>query len=104
MPADIDGDGVVQDPIQDRRREHAVAKHRPPGAEALITGQNHRPLLVAARDELEKHVRPRTVHRQIANLINDQQMWDSIQFQLVLQAMLRECPRECRDHRGRRRE
>ena len=47
VPADIDRDRVVEHPIQDRRREHPVPEHLPPGAETLVTGQNHRPLLVA---------------------------------------------------------
>lgn len=58
MSSDIDRDRMVQDPIQNRGREHPVPKHLPPGAETLITGQNHGPLLVAAGDELEKQIGP----------------------------------------------
>src|SRR3990172_8021106 len=50
---DVEGDGVVEDPVQDRRRDDAVPEHVSPGPKALIAREDHRPLLVPSADELE---------------------------------------------------
>ncbi len=103
MASDIDGDRMMEHPIQNRGRQDPVPKHFAPGTEALITRENHRALLVAARDELEKHIGSGPVHRQITNFIDDQQAWDGVEFQLVLQSILRQRSGEDGDHGRRRR-
>src|SRR3989442_13107755 len=56
VAADVDGDRMVQDAIEDRRRDDPVAEDVAPAPEALITGQDHRPPLVAAAGELEEEI------------------------------------------------
>jgi len=38
MASDIDGDGMMEHPIQDRGRQHAVPEDLPPGTKTLVTG------------------------------------------------------------------
>src|SRR5258708_36613045 len=56
VAADVDGDRMVQDAIEDRRRDDPVAEDVAPAPEALITGQDHRPPLVAPADELKEEI------------------------------------------------
>src|SRR5439155_8686973 len=57
VAADVDGDGVVQHAVEDGRRDDAVPEDVAPTAKALVTGEDHRPALVAAADELEEEIR-----------------------------------------------
>ena len=59
------------------------------------------PALVAARDELEEQVRPQPLQRQVADLVDDQQLRLHEQLQLLLQAVLVVRPRQARDQPGR---
>src|SRR6266542_368869 len=53
---DVDGDRVMEYPIQDRGGDDAIAEHVAPAPEALIAGQDHGTPLVAAADELEEEI------------------------------------------------
>jgi len=47
---------MMQDPIQHGGRNHAVAEHFRPGAEALIAGQDHRSFFITPADQLEEQI------------------------------------------------
>ena len=51
-----------------------VAEDVAPGAEALIAGQDDRAPLVAARDQLEEEIGAVAVDRDVADLVDDQQL------------------------------
>ena len=67
VAGDLDHDGVMQQPIQERGGHHGVAEHLAPLAEAAIGRQDDRAALVAGVDELEELVR--------AALLNGQVLW-----------------------------
>ena len=53
---DRDHHGVVQKPVEQRRGLHGAAEHLAPFREAPVRHHDHRPLLVARRDQLEEQV------------------------------------------------
>src|SRR4051812_40500786 len=69
----LDNHGVVQESVQQGRRDHRVAKNFAPLAEAAIRGQDHRALLVAGVDQLEEQIAGTRPDGEIADLINDEQ-------------------------------
>ncbi|PYN95085.1 MAG: hypothetical protein DMD89_20190 [Candidatus Rokuibacteriota bacterium] len=89
IAADIDGDRVMEHAVEDRRGDHAVAEDVAPTAEALVAGQDHRPALVAAADELEEEIGAGAVDREIADLVDDEQARDGVDLEPLLQAPLR---------------
>jgi Glycosyl transferase WecG/TagA/CpsF family len=58
LAADVQGDRVMEDSVQDGRGDHPVAEDLPPAPEALVAGQEQRAPLVAPADELEEEVAP----------------------------------------------
>jgi len=62
---DVQGDGVVEDAVQDSRADDPVAKDLSLAAEALIAREDHGAALVAAADELEKQVGALAVDGQV---------------------------------------
>ena len=57
-------------------------------AKALVAREDHRPALVAPADELEEKVGPRSVDRQVADLVDDEQPWHGVDLQPVIEAAL----------------
>src|SRR5271165_593631 len=75
LAVDADDDRVVQDTIEHRGGEHAVAGESAiPTAEGKIRSENHRTAFIALRHDLEEQVGLLAAHRQIAYLIDDQQL------------------------------
>src|SRR5882672_7782947 len=99
VAADVQGHGVMQHAIEDRGGDHAVAEHVGPGREALVTGEDHRPALVAATDQLEEEVRAKPIDRQVADLVDDEQLRSGVDLELVVQAAFAARLREGADHR-----
>ena len=104
VATDVDGDRMVQDPVEDGRGDHPVAKDVPPTAEALVAGQDHRPPLVATTDELEEEVGPGPVDGQVADLVDDEEARDGVDLETILQPPLRGRLGEGRDQAGGGRE
>src|SRR5260221_6249899 len=76
LAVDADDSGVVKDAIEHRGGEYAVAGEGTiPTAEGEIRGQDHRAALVAPRDHLEEQIGLLAAHRQIADLVEDQQLF-----------------------------
>jgi site-specific DNA recombinase len=67
-----DDGGVVQEPVQDRRCHDLVGEDRSPVGEPAVGSQHDRAALVAPRHDLEHPVRRGLVHRQVAELVDDQ--------------------------------
>src|SRR6266581_4415363 len=83
---DVQGDGVVEDAIQDRRGDDPVPEDLPPAAEALVAREDHGAALVVAADELEEQVRPLAVDRQVPDLVDDEQAGHGVDLELVVEA------------------
>jgi hypothetical protein len=66
---DVQGDGVMEDAVQDGRGDDPVAKDLPPAPEALVAREDHGPAFVAATDELEEQVGAGPVDRQVTDLV-----------------------------------
>jgi hypothetical protein len=82
------GPSVVKQAVEDRGGDHAVTEDFPPGAEALVAGQDHGPTLVATADELEEQVGSLPIDGQIADLIDDQQPRRCVELELVVELAL----------------
>lgn len=52
----IDRDGMMEEPIENRRGDDGIPEDLAPGAEASITGEHNRALLIAPGDELEEQI------------------------------------------------
>src|SRR5947207_15190478 len=90
--------------VDDRGGDHAVAEDVDPTAEALVAGQDHRPALVAAADELEEEIGAGAVDREIADLVDDEQARDGVDLEPLLHAPYRGRFSERGEQPGRRRE
>ena len=102
MPADADGDGVMEDPVQDGGGNHAVAKDLAPAAKALVGRQDDRAALVAAADELEEEVGADPVDGQVADLVDEEQARHGVQLETLLEPPLAGRPRQGGDEIGGR--
>ena len=71
---DVDGNRMVQKPIENRAGDHGVAEDLAPGAETLVAGNDDRTTLVAARDQLKEQIGALAVDRQVADLVADQEL------------------------------
>jgi len=101
---DIDRDGMVEEPVENRRGDNRITKHVAPGAEALITGEQNRALLIAPGDELEEQIGALPINGDIPDLINDQELGLGQHLEAVLQPVFGERFAERREeaHGGRK--
>src|SRR5438552_3330371 len=104
VPTDVERDGVVEDAVKDRGRDHAVAEDVAPRAEALVAREDHRAALVAAAEELEEEIGAGTVDREIADLVDEEQARHRVELELLLEPSLAQRGGQLGDHRRRRRE
>jgi isopentenyl phosphate kinase len=79
---------VVQQAIENRRRHHLVAEHLPPLLDGAVGADQHTALLVASGDQLEEQMSRLRLQRQVAQLINDQQLGLGVERQPGLQRSL----------------
>jgi hypothetical protein len=70
---DLDDDGVVKKPVQQGGGDDGVAKNFAPFREAAIGCEDHRALLVAGVDELEKQISAAGNDQQVADFVDDEQ-------------------------------
>ena len=73
VAADVDGDRVVEEAIEDGRRDDGIAEDLAPRAEALVAGQDDGAALVATGDELEEEVGAVAIDRDVADLVDHEQ-------------------------------
>src|SRR5437016_548051 len=69
---------MMQQPVEHRRGQHRIAgEGLIPGAEGEVGGQDRRSLLVTLGDDLEEQVGLFAPQRQVADLIDDQELVDA---------------------------
>src|SRR6185437_2761365 len=73
VAADVDDVTMMDEPVDQCRRHHLVAKDLPPFLKALVRGEYRRGVLVAATHELEEEHGPGVADREIADLVDDEQ-------------------------------
>ena len=70
---DLDDDGVVKQSVEQSRGDDGVSEDLAPFGEAAIGSQDHGALFVAGIDELEEQIAAAGDHRQVSDLVDDQQ-------------------------------
>ena len=73
VAADVDDVAAVQEAVEQRGGDDLVAEDPAPLLEALVGGEDGRGGLVAPVDELEEEGGSALGHREIADLVDDQQ-------------------------------
>ena len=74
VAADRDHLAVMEEAIEDGGRHDRIAEYGAPFAHGAVTRNHQAAALVAARDELEEQVCCVGLERQIAELVDDQQL------------------------------
>src|SRR5271156_4270070 len=75
LAVDADNDRVMQYAVEHRRSEHCVTGESGiPTAEGEVRSEDHRAAFIALRHDLKEQVGLLAAHRQIADLIDDQQL------------------------------
>ena len=69
----LDDDGVVKQPIEQRGGDDGIAEDLAPFGKAAVRGEDHGAALVASIDELEEQIAATWNNRQVADLVNDQE-------------------------------
>jgi len=82
---DFERHGVMQQSIEDRGGDDAIAEDLTPGAEAVVAGEDHRAALVVSRDQLEEQVCTEPVDRQVSDLVDDRQARGRVDFELLIE-------------------
>jgi hypothetical protein len=70
---DLDDDGVVKQPIEQRGGDNGIAEDLAPFGEATVGSENHSAALVASIDELEEQIAATRDDRQVSDLVDDQE-------------------------------
>ena len=70
---DLEDDGVMQEAVEQRGGDNRIAEDFSPFRKAAVGGEDHRAFLVASVDELEEQVAAAQDHRQVADLVDDEQ-------------------------------
>lgn len=77
-PVAVAADGqhvaVVQEPVEDRGRDHRICEHGAPFGNAAVRRDQHGAGFIAPADQLEEQVRRVGLQRQVAELVDDQQL------------------------------
>src|SRR4051794_38279145 len=71
---DADDDGVVEEAIQQRGGDDGVAEHLTPFGKAAVGGEDHGAALVAGIDQLKEQVPAAGEHRQVADLVDHEEL------------------------------
>ena len=74
LASEGDHGGVVHEPVDQGGGDHRVAEDLAPGFEAAVAGDDHAAALVAARDQGEHQVGGLALEREVADLVDDQQL------------------------------
>ena len=85
---DLDDDGMVEQPIEQRGGDDGIAEDLAPFGEAAVGGEDHRALLVAGVDELEEQIAAAGDDRQVADLVDDEQREAAEEADLLAQSAL----------------
>ena len=64
---------MVQQPVEQRCGDDWIAEDFAPFCKAAVRGEDHRAFFVAGVDELEEQIAAAGDHRQVADLVDDEQ-------------------------------
>jgi hypothetical protein len=92
-----DHGGVVDEPVDEGGGDHRVAEDLAPLLEAAVGGDGDRAALVAARHQREEEVGGLAFERQIADLVDDEQVVALEPAELVLELVAVLCGLEPAD-------
>src|SRR5579864_2700956 len=104
LALDYQGVAVMQQAIEDRGRQDVVAEDRAPLRHDLVGGDQQAAAFVPAGDELEKEMGAASLERQVAELVDDQQLRLRVKHQTVAQLPISFGFRERRQERRGARE
>ena len=89
LTLDIDNGTVMQNAVQDSGGDGDVGKDLVPLGEGLVRGKDGRCFLIPSGNELEEQVCTLDVHREIADLVNDEHPVLGQNLELIRQAVLK---------------
>lgn len=72
---DADDDGVVEQAVEQGGGDDGVAEHLAPFGKAAVGGEDHGAALVAGVDQLKEQVPAAGDDGQVADLVDDEQLW-----------------------------
>ena len=76
---DLDDDGMMQQPVEQRGCDHGTAEDVAPFRKAAVRGEDHRALFVARIDQLEEQVAAAGYDREVTDLIDDQERGPAVE-------------------------
>lgn len=85
---DVDSGGMMKQAIKDGCSNNLVTKDFILLGESSVRSEDHGSFLVAAGDKLEEKMRPVTVNRDVADLINDQEFRLTVERKAFFNAVL----------------
>ena len=94
LALDVEGGGMMQQPVEDGRGHHLVGEDLAPVDEPLVGGEDHRGPLVAPGHQPKEEANLLPVERKVAVLADDQHLWGGELLQLLLQSVLLAGPLE----------
>jgi hypothetical protein len=101
VAADVDGDRMMPQSIEDGGGDLGVSEDLAPGAKALIARQDDG-AAVAPGDELEEQVGALAVNRDVPDLIDNQQLWLRQDLEALIESAFGERLAEGRNQAGGR--
>lgn len=75
IAADRQHVAVMQEPVEDRGGDHGTGEHSAPFGNTAVRGDQHGASFIAPADQLEEEMCRVRFQRQIAELVDDQQLW-----------------------------
>src|SRR5579864_595665 len=100
LALDHQGMAVMQQAIEDRGRQDVVAEDRAPLRHDLVGGDQQAAAFVPAGDELEKEMSAASLERQVAELVDDEQLRLRVKHQAVAELSVGFGFRQRRQERG----
>ena len=82
-PLDLNNNCVMKQPVEQSRRHDRISEHIPPFCKAAVGCEDHGSFFIAGIDELEEQIGSALGHRQIADLVDDQQGSSAVETDLV---------------------
>lgn len=101
---DVQGGGMVQQPVEDGRRQDLVVEDLTPVDEALVGGEDEAGLLVAPAEETEEETRLLPGHGEGAHLVEDEDPGGHELLQLPFEPVLHPGPGQASQERLQRQE
>src|SRR5262245_16185113 len=90
----------MKEPIEDRGSDHLVAEYVAPLGDHLIAGDEHAASFVASSDELEEEVGGLLLESQVAELVDEGELWLRVEGQLLGELPFGLGPGQCGEQRG----